>query len=281
MKVIEQCVQSNLGNITFEEAYNLTKRILNITVSTTGRNEVPTLLNYITAPNVLIWTAACASNASVGLFQNVALLCKDENGNIVPWAALNQEITWTREDNNSYERIAELFNVNHFIVSQARPYVAPFLMSDIHRHRSPSLTLKMLRLLGLEARHRLHQLDKVGLLPKSIRRFVVDEIIQGASVTVVPDLEWKDWERVLGVPNKEMVDYWILKGERSIWPVVGLIGARCGVELGIDGLYQMVRSMKPVETVELEDTPETELAEGMRRRSFSVGGKKSTMSKRR
>lgn len=51
--VLEDCVRANVGNLTFEEAYNRTKRVLNITVATTGNGGVPNLLNYLTAPNVV------------------------------------------------------------------------------------------------------------------------------------------------------------------------------------------------------------------------------------
>ena len=53
VSVLEQCVRANVGNITFEEAYNRTKRVLNITVATSGRGGSPNLLNYLTAPNVV------------------------------------------------------------------------------------------------------------------------------------------------------------------------------------------------------------------------------------
>lgn len=46
-----------LGDITFQDAYNRTRRILNICVSSAGMYELPRLLNYISAPNVLIWSA--------------------------------------------------------------------------------------------------------------------------------------------------------------------------------------------------------------------------------
>jgi TAG lipase / steryl ester hydrolase / phospholipase A2 / LPA acyltransferase len=46
-----------LGDITFLEAYNRTLRILNISVSSTSMNELPRLMNYITAPNVIVWSA--------------------------------------------------------------------------------------------------------------------------------------------------------------------------------------------------------------------------------
>jgi TAG lipase/lysophosphatidylethanolamine acyltransferase len=51
--VLEDCVRANVGDLTFEEAYNRTKRVLNITVATTGRGGVPNLLNYLTAPHVV------------------------------------------------------------------------------------------------------------------------------------------------------------------------------------------------------------------------------------
>lgn len=53
VKVLEDCVRANVGDLTFEEAYNRSKRVLNITVATAGQGGVPTLLNYLTAPNVV------------------------------------------------------------------------------------------------------------------------------------------------------------------------------------------------------------------------------------
>lgn len=50
-------IRNWLGDMTFQEAYNRTRRILNICVSSAGKYELPRLLNYITAPNVLIWSA--------------------------------------------------------------------------------------------------------------------------------------------------------------------------------------------------------------------------------
>lgn len=253
--VLERCVRSNVGDMTFEEAYAKTKRILNITVSTTGGG-VPNLLNYLTAPNVLIWSAALASNASSSLYSPVKLYCKDETGQIVPWAPA-QETTfrpWTHTKYTDREspltRIAELFNVNHFIVSQARPYIAPFLRSDLH-HPNPKqdskwhLSLPILRLIALEVQHRLMQVDSLGYLPPGIRRFLLDENIPGASLTMVPELSFKDFVRLLENPTKDSVDYWIRKGERSVWPAVGALKVRCAIEVELDRGYQVVRRRKP------------------------------------
>jgi TAG lipase/lysophosphatidylethanolamine acyltransferase len=53
IKVLQECVRANVGDLTFEEAYERTKRILNISVSSSRTLEVPQLLNYLTAPNVV------------------------------------------------------------------------------------------------------------------------------------------------------------------------------------------------------------------------------------
>lgn len=58
VKVLEECVKANLGNLTFEEAFHRSRRVLNITVATAAHDGIPTLLNYITAPNVVSCSVA-------------------------------------------------------------------------------------------------------------------------------------------------------------------------------------------------------------------------------
>jgi TAG lipase/lysophosphatidylethanolamine acyltransferase len=64
--VLEECVRANVGDLTFEEAYNRTKRVLNITVATTGRSGVPNLLNYLTAPNVVCYPQCLENSVLTG-----------------------------------------------------------------------------------------------------------------------------------------------------------------------------------------------------------------------
>ncbi|KAK3942711.1 putative triacylglycerol lipase [Diplogelasinospora grovesii] len=269
VKVLEDCVRSNVGDLTFEEAYQRSKRVLNITVATAGQGGVPTLLNYLTAPNVLIWTAALASNASTpitptvyNLNHSTQVLCKDPQGHIIPWhpAHTTDFKHWTHVSYSDREspllRIAELFNVNHFIVSQARPYLIPFLQSDMHGpsllHQtssstspgSSSVTSFLVRMVGIEMRHRLRQLDTLQLLPTGVRRFLVDELVPGASMTLVPDVTASDFIRLLETPTKETLEYWILRGERSVWPAVAALRVRCAVETELDRAYQQARRLK-------------------------------------
>ncbi|KAH8885050.1 patatin-like phospholipase [Thozetella sp. PMI_491] len=260
VKVLEECVRTNVGDLTFEEAYQRSKRVLNITVATSGNAGVPTLMNYLTTPNVLIWTAAVASNASTpSLYghRETTVLCKDQHGNITPWkppttVGFRQATQVSYSDRESpLLRIAELYNVNHFIVSQARPYLIPFLQSDMHgpsvleaSSRMTSAAAFLVRMVGLEIRHRLRQLDTLQLLPAGIRRFLVDERVPGANMVLVPEVTAADFVRLLETPTKETLDYWILRGERSVWPAVAALRIRCAVETELDRAYQQARRLK-------------------------------------
>ena len=259
ISVLEECVRTNVGDLTFEEAYNRTKRVLNITVATTSRSAVPNLLNYLTAPNVLIWSAALASNASNQTLygRSTPLLAKSLDGSISPWFPSESATfrPWTQasysERDSPLTRVAELFNVNHFIVSQARPYLVPFLQSDMHgpsgsyaRRGRTNFTSHLLRLMAMEIHHRLSQLDSLSLLPSSIRRFLVDETVPGASVTLVPELSTSDFTRLLDIPTREGLEYWTRRGEKSVWPAVGALKVRCALESELDRGYQFVRRRK-------------------------------------
>ena len=262
---LEESVRTKVGELTFEEAYARTTRVLNITIPTSGRGGVPNLLNYLTAPNVLIWSAASASNTSTSLNQPLTLLCKDETGAITPWSkSYAQSLTFQpqhisthtfNERDSPLSRTAELFNVNHFIVSQARPYIAPFLRSDLQHPSSPrqsrrtGFTLTLLRLATQEIHHRLNQLDALGLLPVTARRLLIDETVPGASLTLVPYLRPTDLWRLLDAPSRENLEYWILQGERSVWPNVCSLRIRCAVEVELDRCYQLVRRRKPLDAM--------------------------------
>lgn len=119
--VLSEFLREHVGpNVTFLEAYNRTRRVLNVAVSSTTAYEMPRLLNYLTAPDVLIWTAVAASCAAPTLFKSSRILVKSAKGDISPWSG-SDDSTWmdgSVENDLPISRIAHLFNVNFFIVSQ-------------------------------------------------------------------------------------------------------------------------------------------------------------------
>lgn len=142
-----EVMKENIGFWTFQEAFDRTGRIINVTVTPQNSYDPPRLLNYLTAPHVCVWSAAVASCAIPGMFDSVDLMVKEPNGDFRP------ENEWSRELNcdatpssitpdsrsgssksappssASYtdgsveadlpmQQLSELFNVNHFIISQ-------------------------------------------------------------------------------------------------------------------------------------------------------------------
>ncbi|KAF2157682.1 patatin-like serine hydrolase [Myriangium duriaei CBS 260.36] len=257
-RALDECVRANIGDITFSEAYHKSKRILNITINPSSSG-LPSLLNYLTAPNVLVWSAALASNHPSDANSPPQLFCKDEDGKVSPWSGphnsdfdASSKTKYASERESPMNRIAELFNVNHFIVSQARPYIAPFLQSDLSSPKPgyagrKSLSTIFLKVLYMEIQHRLHQLDSLGYLSSSSRRFLMDENVPGPSLTIVPEVSLADFSRLLENPTRESLDYWILKGEKSVWPAVGALKIRMVVEVELDRGYQFVRRRKPLD----------------------------------
>ena len=127
------------SNLTFQEAYDMTGRVLGITVCSPRKHEPPRCLNYLTSPHVVIWSAVTASCAFPGLFEAQELMAKDRSGEIVPYhppfnlgpeEGSSQVRRWrdgSLEIDLPMMQLKELFNVNHFIVSQANPHIAPLL----------------------------------------------------------------------------------------------------------------------------------------------------------
>ena len=130
-ETIKIFVKAHIGDMTFSELHAKFGWTLNITATYNrgGCTELR-LLNYMTTPTMVIWSAIQASCAIPSLFDAVALQRKNGRGEIKPY--LHQVATKRYQDGSlvsdlPMKRIAELFNVNTFIVSQTNPHVHPFI----------------------------------------------------------------------------------------------------------------------------------------------------------
>jgi len=117
---LEACLRANIGDFTFQEAFDRTGRILNITVSPRSKSDPPRLLNYLTSPHVLIWSAALASASLPGVFEANRLMVKDPDGT----ERFESTSGMTFQDGSMeadlpMQQLSEMFNINHFIISQA------------------------------------------------------------------------------------------------------------------------------------------------------------------
>jgi TAG lipase/lysophosphatidylethanolamine acyltransferase len=240
--VLEEAVRANVGDLTFREAHDRTGRVLNITIGPSGPGSI-TLLNYHTAPHVLIWSAALVSNINNRYSnQSIRLMCKDELGRTVPYnngARFNYNKVIDTPEASPLSRLGELYNVEHYIISQARPYFAPFLYTTLRSFKT-SWSTYIAGFVLEETQHQLRQLNVLGILSPGVKRLLMDEVTPGPSITLVPYIGFWDWWRLLRNPTAEEINHWIGRGEKSVWPNVVELWVRLAVEFELGRANEMV-----------------------------------------
>lgn len=249
--LFEMLVSRQLGNMTFQEAFEVSGLVLNVSILTKsrgGKQEPERLLNYLTTPSILVRSAVRASLGSVRLPRKnpPVLLAKDYLGNVVPYSTENivylpaNNLKYIYSRDSAYNRLSELFHVNNYIVSLPRPYFAPNLLSEFKYRGQRQLVHNIIHLVRTIVRHRISQLSVLGLLPKCLQVLFVDENIPGGfQVHIVPEPDslLRDCIRTLESENIEQkVAHWIHLGERAVWPVYAIIWARTAIEFALAGL---------------------------------------------
>jgi len=116
------------GNLTFEEAYKKTGRVLCISISPVALNSPPVLLNYISAPNVVIASAVVASSSIPPALPSACLMVKDENGKITTQGEYFNDGSIKQDIPKA--RLSELLNCQFFITAQVNPNIVPFMFNN-------------------------------------------------------------------------------------------------------------------------------------------------------
>jgi TAG lipase/steryl ester hydrolase/phospholipase A2/LPA acyltransferase len=147
-------------------------------------------------------------------------------------------------------RLAEMFNVNHFIVSQVNPHVVPFLAKEEERLRvecqDDRLGSSWLYALGTlakdEALHRMHVLTELGIFPNTLTkaRSVLSQKYSG-DITIFPEISYSDFPRMLNNPTTAFMLQACVSGEKATWPKLSRIRNHCALELALDDAVKHLR----------------------------------------
>ncbi|XAR69910.1 Triacylglycerol lipase [Bertholletia excelsa] len=244
------------NNLTFQEAYDMTGRVLGITVCSPRKHEPPRCLNYLTSPHVVIWSAVTASCAFPGLFEAQELMAKNRSGEIVPYHPpfhLDPD-----EDLSSYARrwrdgsleidlpmmqLKELFNVNHFIVSQANPHIAPLLrMKEFVRANGGNFAAKLAHLAELEVKHRCNQILELGFPLRGLAKLFAQD--WEGDITVVMPATLAQYSKIIQNPTQLDLQKAANQGRRCTWEKLSAIKANCGIELALDECLAILNHMR-------------------------------------
>ncbi|EPB86968.1 hypothetical protein HMPREF1544_06186 [Mucor circinelloides 1006PhL] len=246
VEILREAMRANLGDMTFQEAFNRTRFILNITVSSSTLYDMPRLLNYITAPDVLIWSAVAASCAVPVFYGSTPLFAKDRNGNVMPWNPNDQlYIDGSVENDLPMNKLSELFNVNHFIVCQVNPHVIPFLQKANTPSKLRQAANFCMHMAKTEAQHRCTQLTELGILPSFFYKIqsIMSQKYSG-DITIVPEVGYSDFLKVLSNPTPEYAMDCVYRGERATWPKLSVIKNHLQIELSIDQILYRLRLLR-------------------------------------
>ncbi|EKF74965.1 hypothetical protein A11A3_05911 [Alcanivorax hongdengensis A-11-3] len=224
---LEACLEENIHDMTFEEAYRHTGREINITVSPYDRNQHARLLNHRTSPNVLIRKASLASCAIPGIYPPVSLWAKNMDGERVPYIPGRKFVDGSIYDDLPIRRLARLYGVNHSIVSQTNPHVVPFL-SRTDNSSSMSLVADWgLRNVSMNLRYGLNLVQRrvesndLGLMIEKAKSMVTQKYV--GDINMIPPRQPMNVLRTLANPTLEDVSNFIQRGEQATWPKISMV----------------------------------------------------------
>mmetsp|Transcript_1895 Transcript_1895/g.5176 ORF Transcript_1895/g.5176 Transcript_1895/m.5176 type:complete len:643 (+) Transcript_1895:1098-3026(+) len=200
-EAFESCTKRYYGDMTFEEAFRRTGRVVNINISSSSRESGPRgalLLNALTTPHVLVRSAVHASCCLPTVMKPTTLLAKDPDGNVVPFHGGggsadgvhgHQYMDGSFTADIPRDRLTELFHVTQTVVSQVNPHVV--LTMSKHRGSGFSLFHRLESALSADVLHRLQILAKLRLLPAmyghDIKSIALKQKYTG-DVTILPKI---------------------------------------------------------------------------------------------
>lgn len=242
-KLLQRCIDQNIPDMTFLEAYLHTNRILNISVSPADSHQFPRLLNYLTAPNVLVRRAALASAAIPGLFPPVQLRARNFEGKSVAYMPQNRWIDGSLHEDIPKDKVNRLHNINHYIVSQTNPHVVPFLGEDIEETglipfiqdviiKAPMVQIE--HLLELVQQH----FDIPGLGSIIKKAHAVARQNYSGDITISPERSLMRLSRMFQGVGPKQLDAMMMEGRRATWPKIERIRNTTQISRTFDACLQ-------------------------------------------
>ncbi|KAI8621980.1 acyl transferase/acyl hydrolase/lysophospholipase, partial [Chytriomyces sp. MP71] len=236
------------GHLTFREAHEKTGRVLCITVVPDEANthKPAKVLNYITAPDVIISSAICASCALPGLLPSGVLLCKTPSGKFAPY----QDVNTRWRDGSIRHDIPDLtsLGVTFTIASQVNFHITPFFFDAQGSCGAPAahrggrgwrggFALSTLnQLLMLDLKKWLALCRDMRLLPPinatDMSSIFLQKVQFEGNVTVLPAKRnvLLDLPFVLEDPGVEGLRAYITQGEQKMWPKLLMSEHRLRIE---------------------------------------------------
>jgi predicted acylesterase/phospholipase RssA len=241
------------GDLTFLEAFNKTRKILNI--STTANN-CSVNLNYITSPHVLIRSAVLCSSAMPFFVQPPMLLEKDPSTGMI----VNREAQSFSDGSLAGDvprgELGSLFGVRFVLTSQVNPHISPFFFNRKGEAGNPLLWRwgKSGSFRGGFVLSALESFikEQMKTLLKVMHDLEVDPAFRGLAIpqaflqnfegdiTITSNRHfiWKCFNCLEAPKGIKEMEWWIKEGELMMWPKMSVMISRMRIEKSLNDLAE-------------------------------------------
>lgn len=261
VRYLKKFLLTNLGDVTFEEAFKMSGLHINIAVAPYEASQEARIMNSYTSPDLLVWSAALASCAVPVLFPPVRLTSKRQDGEHTPYMGRTRWVDGSVRSDFPQEKMARLYNVNYTIASQVNPHVVPFMQTDAERFRKDMLSWpeRIVRRQGKVISKGLMDFtrERVGRVP-AVRRLldhghgIVDQRYYG-DVNIVGKYGWRHYSYMLQNPRPHLFRLLQREGERATWPKISMIETHARVGKTIQHCLELLEyQQNPVEHAKSE-----------------------------
>jgi NTE family protein len=243
---VQAMIERLIPDMTFQEAYEHSGRLLNVSVAPAETHQTSRLLNATTSPNVLIHKSVMASAAVPGVFPPVTLEARDKWGERQPYLPSRKWVDGSVSDDLPTKRLARLYGVNHYIVSQANPAVLPFV-TDGRRHggtlailtNATRRTAREWLNAGAAIMHR--PLSRPGTMSK-VANTVLSMVNQDyvGDVNILPRNRFYNPLKLLAHLSPEDIMKLVSSGERAAWRKIEMIRVQTHISRTLERIRQEV-----------------------------------------
>jgi predicted acylesterase/phospholipase RssA len=256
-----QCAWFCRGSLTFREAFERTGRILNVSCVPSDPHSPALLLNHLTSPECVVWSAVLASAAVPGILNPVVLLRKTRDGSLAPYSFGNKWKDGSLRTDIPLKALNLHFNVNFSIVSQVNPHINLFFFSPrgspgrpvTHRRgrgwRGGFLGSTLETSIKLDLQKYLKILRHLELLPRPLGQDWSEIWLQrfSGTITIWPKTILSDFWNILSDPSPARLRRMLSAGQKSCWPKIRFIANRMKVERVITEGLRRVASPQQAE----------------------------------
>lgn len=282
----KNCSWFTRGSMTFQEAYERTGRILNVSCVPADPHSPTILCNYRTSPDCVIWSAVLASAAVPGILNPVVLMMKTRAGELAPYSFGHKWKDGSLRTDIPVQSLNLHFNVNFTIVSQVNPHVNLFFFSSrgsvgqpvTHRKgrgwRGGYLGSATEQYIKLDLTKWLKVLRHLELLPRPLGQDWSQLWLQqfGGTITIWPKCVASDFWRILSDPDEARLARMLHEGQQSAFPKLKFVANRLKIERLVEAGARLGRGFGSGGSMSSEE----DLQGLLQRTATPVGGGGST-----